>query len=130
MCDQATGDSAYLSDANDFYILHLYQETSGPTSLAVDWSEYFWSANILLATLTDGSTFHQRAQYFMRQWVCGYGQVRGPAECINVNHSHDVNRSIPSNVTMCSSSWTSCNAAEDCAECACFGAGKGVTVMG
>ena len=72
---QATGDSAYLQDANDFYILHLYSETGGPTTLAVDWSEYFWSSNVLLASLTDGPAFHQRTQYFFRQWICSYGQV-------------------------------------------------------
>ena len=74
---QATGDASYLSDANDYYILHLYSESSGPATLAADWSEYFWSSSVLLATLTDGSTFHERSQYFMRQWICGYGQVCG-----------------------------------------------------
>lgn len=72
---QATGDSDYLSDANDFYILHLYSEQSGPATLAADWSEYFWSANILLATLTDSPNYHQYSQYFLRQWICSYGQV-------------------------------------------------------
>ena len=74
---QATGDRAYLDDANDFYTVHLYQEPSYK-GLAVDWSEYFWSANVLLATLTDGGTFHNQVQYLMRQWICGYGQVTKP----------------------------------------------------
>ena len=72
---QATGDSAYLQDANDFYILHAYSESGGPASLAVDWSEYYYYSNVMLASLTDGPAFHQRSQYFFRQWICSYGQV-------------------------------------------------------
>ena len=78
LCLQATGDDSYLSDMNDFYTLHLYGEGSS-TSMLYDWSDYFWASNTLLATLTGQSSYHSRMQYFMRQWVCGYSQVRPAA---------------------------------------------------
>ena len=33
---------------------------------------------VLLAELTDGGTYHERAQHFMRMWVCGIDQARHP----------------------------------------------------
>ena len=30
---------------------------------------------MLLAELTDGGTFHQQSQHFMKMWVCGSGGV-------------------------------------------------------
>lgn len=41
-----------------------------------DWMDQFWAANILLATLTDGGTFHSQAQSFLKFWICGTDRVR------------------------------------------------------
>ncbi len=43
--------------------------------LVYDWTSYYWASTVLLAELTDGGTYHERAQYFMRMWVCGINQV-------------------------------------------------------
>lgn len=40
-----------------------------------DWMDQFWAANILLATLTDGGTFHSQAQSFLKFWICGTDEV-------------------------------------------------------
>jgi len=37
--------------------------------------DQYWAANILLATLTDGGTFHAQAQSFLKMWVCGTDEV-------------------------------------------------------
>ena len=52
----------------------LLQEGGGST-LTYDWSSYYWAGNVLLAELTDGGTFHQQSQHFMKMWVCGSGGV-------------------------------------------------------
>lgn len=39
------------------------------------WNKYYWAANVLLAEVTDGGTFHQQAQNFLAQWVCGFNQL-------------------------------------------------------
>ena len=41
------------------------------------WDDYYWASNVLLAELTDGGTFHQQAQYFLAQWICGYNELVG-----------------------------------------------------
>ena len=47
------------------------------------WDDYYWASNVLLAELTDGGTFHQQAQYFLQQWICGYNElVRSPLKTI------------------------------------------------
>ena len=43
-----------------------------------DWMDQFWAANILLATLTDGGTFHSQSQSFLKFWICGTDRVRAP----------------------------------------------------
>ena len=43
--------------------------------LVYDWTSYYWASTVLLAELTDGGTYHERSQYFMRMWVCGINQV-------------------------------------------------------
>lgn len=40
-----------------------------------DWEDHYWAANVLLATLTDGGTFHAQAQTFLKYWVCGTDEV-------------------------------------------------------
>ena len=52
----------------------LLQEGGGAT-LTYDWSSYYWAGNVLLAELTDGGTFHQQSQHFLKMWVCGSGGV-------------------------------------------------------
>ena len=52
----------------------LLQEGGG-TTLTYDWSSYYWAGNVLLAELTDGGTFHQQSQHFLKMWVCGSGGV-------------------------------------------------------
>jgi hypothetical protein len=47
----------------------------GTQTLLYTWDQYYWAANVLLAELTDGGTFHERAQFFMQQWLCGYGKL-------------------------------------------------------
>ncbi len=39
------------------------------------WNDYYWASNVLLAETTDGGTFHERTQYFLRQWVCGFDKL-------------------------------------------------------
>lgn len=39
------------------------------------WNDYYWASNVLLAELTDGGTFHERSQYFMKQWLCGFNKL-------------------------------------------------------
>lgn len=39
------------------------------------WNDYYWASNVLLAEVTDGGTFHQQAQHFMQQWICGFGKL-------------------------------------------------------
>ena len=40
-----------------------------------NWNNYYWAANVLLAEVTDGGTFHQQAQSFLANWVCGYNSL-------------------------------------------------------
>ena len=40
-----------------------------------NWNKYYWGANVLLAEVTDGGTFHQQAQNFLAQWICGFNQL-------------------------------------------------------
>ena len=40
-----------------------------------NWNKYYWAANVLLAEVTDGGTFHQQAQSFLAQWICGFNQL-------------------------------------------------------
>ena len=44
--------SAYLQDAQNFYIAHVYQETSSQLIL-YNWDNMYWAANVFLAQLTD-----------------------------------------------------------------------------
>ena len=48
-----------------------------------DWMDQYWASNILLATLTDGGTFHSQAQIFLKYWICGTDEVTPPA-CLPV----------------------------------------------
>ena len=75
-CVQATNDEAYLVDAQDFFMLHYTMESATLTEYIYDWSDYFWAGNTLLVTLQNSDTFHGRMQLLMRQWVCGYNNVR------------------------------------------------------
>ena len=53
------------------------------------WDQYYYASNVLLAELTDGGTFHERAQFFMQQWICGYGELARPPcplPCHSVDH--------------------------------------------
>ncbi|KAL3147605.1 hypothetical protein ABBQ38_014657 [Trebouxia sp. C0009 RCD-2024] len=73
---KASGDNAYLQDAEAFYVKHLYDaDTSVMYQYRYDWMDQFWAANILLATLTDGGTFHSQAQSFLKFWICGTDRV-------------------------------------------------------
>ncbi|DBB00628.1 TPA: hypothetical protein ACH3X3_002312 [Trebouxia sp. C0006] len=78
---KATGDTDYLSQAETWYVAHLYGTTSTSSDDFVgaeyryDWMDQYWAANILLATLTDGGTFHAQAQTFLKMWVCGTDEV-------------------------------------------------------
>jgi len=44
--------SAYLQDAQNFYIAHVYQETSSQL-LLYNWDNMYWASNVFLAQLTD-----------------------------------------------------------------------------
>ena len=53
------------------------------------WDQYYWAANVLLAELTDGGTFHERAQFFLQQWVCGYNKLaRAMQPCMRSQQPH------------------------------------------
>ena len=69
---RATANESYLRSANDHFVAYLYQEGGG-RALAFTPNTYFWAANVLLATLTDGGTFHERSRHFLRQWACAEG---------------------------------------------------------
>ena len=69
---RATANESYLRSANDHFVAYLYQEGGG-RALAFTPNNYFWAANVLLATLTDGGTFHERSRHFLRQWACAEG---------------------------------------------------------
>ena len=70
---RATANESYLRAANDHFVAYLYQEGGGQR-LAFTPDNYFWAANVLLATSTDGGTFHERTRYFLRQWACAEGK--------------------------------------------------------
>ena len=70
--NRATANESYLRAANDHFVAYLYQEGGG-RSLAFTPNNYFWAANVLLATTTDGGTFHERSRFFLRQWACAEG---------------------------------------------------------
>lgn len=57
------------------FIGHALQDTSVLYQYRYDWKDQFWAANILLATLTDGGTFHAQAQTFLKYWICGTDEV-------------------------------------------------------
>ena len=65
------------------------QDTSVLYQYRYDWMDQFWAANILLATLTDGGTFHSQAQSFLKFWICGTDRVRSP-RC-HSSHHHCLN---------------------------------------
>ncbi|CAL8470908.1 g10450 [Coccomyxa elongata] len=71
---KATGDTDYLGDAESFYIRHIYDE-GAPDTVLYTWDDYYWASNVLLAETTDGGTFHERTQYFLQQWVCGFDKL-------------------------------------------------------
>ena len=48
-----------------------------------DWMDQFWAANVLLATLTDGGTFHGQTQTFLKYWICGTDEVLLPNQPLN-----------------------------------------------
>ena len=70
--NRATANESYLRAANDHFVAYLYQEGGG-RALAFTPDNYFWAANVLLAALTDGGTFHERSRHFLRQWACAEG---------------------------------------------------------
>jgi hypothetical protein len=43
---------AYLQDAQNFYIAHVYQETSSELIL-YNWDNMYWAGNVFMAQLTD-----------------------------------------------------------------------------
>lgn len=57
-------------------LVYALQDTSVLYQYRYDWKDQFWAANILLATLTDGGTFHAQAQSFLKFWICGTDEVR------------------------------------------------------
>ena len=48
-----------------------------------DWMDQYWASNILLATLTDGGTFHSQAQIFLKYWICGTDEVSLGLICLH-----------------------------------------------
>lgn len=50
-----------------------------------DWSSYYWASCVLLAQLTDGGTYHERSQHFMKMWVCGIDKAR---PCPSLGSAH------------------------------------------
>lgn len=63
---------------------HALQDTSVLYQYRYDWADQFWAANILLATLTDGGTFHAQAQSFLKFWICGTDEVCALHHCLNI----------------------------------------------
>ena len=53
----------------------VFQDNLVGAEYRYDWMDQYWAANILLATLTDGGTFHAQAQTFLKMWVCGTDEV-------------------------------------------------------
>ena len=47
---QATNDKDYLSDAQDFFMLHYTMESATLTEYIYDWSDYFWAGENPLTT--------------------------------------------------------------------------------
>ncbi|PRW56955.1 Six-hairpin glycosidase [Chlorella sorokiniana] len=68
---KATKQDSYLSDVYEFYMKHL--EDEGPIAdfkYAYDWDNVFYPLNLLLAQETDRSTFRERSEQFLRNWIC------------------------------------------------------------
>ena len=72
---QATGDQNYLTDATDFYQLHIYNEGTQDQYAIFNWASYFWGVNVLLAQTTNLDTFHEATQGFLQKWVCAINGV-------------------------------------------------------
>ncbi|KAI7842235.1 hypothetical protein COHA_004148 [Chlorella ohadii] len=68
---KATKQDAYLADVYDFYMKHLEDEAPiADFKYAYDWDNVFYPLNLLLAQETDRSTFRERSEQFLRNWIC------------------------------------------------------------
>lgn len=56
-------------------VVSVLQDDVVGSEYRYDWMDQYWAANVLLATLTDGGTFHAQAQAFLKYWVCGTDEV-------------------------------------------------------
>ena len=54
----AAGNGSYLSDAQNFYTLHLSSESDLDSELLTDWNNVYWASNLLLANLTGTAAYH------------------------------------------------------------------------
>ena len=56
------GNSSYLTDAQNFYTLHLSSESGLDSELLTDWNNVYWASNLLLANLTGTAAYHDAIQ--------------------------------------------------------------------
>ena len=70
---------AYLQDAQNFYIAHVYQESSSQLIL-YNWDNMYWAGNVFMAQLTD-----EGAQERSRQDVSEAYRTRAANVCLQVH---------------------------------------------
>ena len=56
------GNFSYLTDAQNFYQLHLNEESGNDGELLTDWNNVYWASNVLLANLTNTGAYHTAVQ--------------------------------------------------------------------
>ena len=56
------GNLSYLTDAQNFYQLHLNEESGDDGELLTDWDNVYWASNVLLANLTNTGAYHTAVQ--------------------------------------------------------------------
>lgn len=52
------GNTSYLTDAQNFYSLHINSEGGNDNQLLTDWNNVYWASNLLLANLTGTAAYH------------------------------------------------------------------------
>ena len=60
-----TGNMSYLTDAQNFYSLHINEESGNDGQLITDWNNVYWASNLLLANLTGTGAYHDAVQVML-----------------------------------------------------------------
>ena len=80
---------AYLQDAQNFYIAHVYQETSSELIL-YNWDNMYWAGNVFMAQLTDEGAckptvmLYRLCVYGSRHWASSFWRHAAIGSC----HEH------------------------------------------